>query len=66
MEQIQFLVNAKGERTGLILDFTHLKNQTESQIDDIEDIIVSELRKNSQKISWDLAKTILKTNGVID
>lgn len=56
MEHVQFLTNNRGERTGLLLDFTKLRNQTEESLEELEDLIICELRKNTPKVSWKTAK----------
>ena len=66
MEHVQFLTNNRGERTGLLLDFTKLRNQTEESLEELEDLIICELRKNTPKVSWKTAKEMLKAKQVID
>jgi hypothetical protein len=73
MTGINFVMNDKGEKTALLIDFKLLRQEgkTESDVielmEDLEDILAVELSKNDNNYSdWDDAKKRLREKGVID
>lgn len=52
METIQYIKNGKGITTGLLVDLSKINKKSQDLIEDIEDIISYELRKNSKKIDF--------------
>ncbi len=53
METLQYVKNAKGETTGLFIDISKMKKSSIDILEDLEDAISYELRKNSPKIDFD-------------
>lgn len=53
MEAIQYVKNAKGDTTGLFIELSNIGKKSREMVEDIEDIISYELRKNSKKIDFD-------------
>jgi hypothetical protein len=73
MTGINFVTNDKGERTGLFIDFSQLRQKNNSDDDvmdfmeDLEDLLAIELAKKENDYSdWEDAKTRLKAKGAID
>jgi len=73
MTGINFVMNDKGEKTGLLIDIARLKQEGKTEndvmefIEDIEDILAVELSKNENDYSnWDDAKKRLRDKGIID
>ncbi len=73
MTGINFVLNDKGERTALLIDFAHLKQEGKTDVDvmefieDLEDILAVELSKNENDYSsWEDAKSRLRAKGIID
>ncbi len=73
MTGMNFVMNDKGEKTALLIDFAQLKQEgkTENDImefmEDLEDILAVELSKKENDYStWEDVKERLKTKGVID
>ena len=73
MTGLNFVMNDKGERTALLIDFAVLKQEgkTENEVmefmEDLEDIIAVELSKKEDNYSdWVEAKNRLRSKGVID
>ena len=73
MTGLNFVMNDKGERNALLIDFAVLKQEgkTENEVmefmEDLEDIIAVELSKKEDNYSdWVEAKNRLRSKGVID
>jgi len=73
MTGMNFVMNDKGEKTALLIDFAQLKQEgkTESEVmefmEDLEDILAVELSKNENNYSnWEDAKSRLRAKGIID
>ncbi len=73
MTGINFVMNDKGEKTGLLIDIARLKQEGKTEndvmefIEDLEDILAVELSKNENDYSnWDEAKKRLRDKGIID
>ncbi len=73
MTGINFVMNDKGEKTGLLIDIARLKQEGKTEndvmefIEDLEDILAVELSKNENDYSnWDDAKKRLRDKGIID
>lgn len=73
MTGINFIMNDKGEKTALLIDFERLKQEGKTENDvmefmeDLEDILAIELSKNENDYSnWEDAKGRLRAKGIID
>ena len=73
MTGMNFVMNDKGEKTALLIDFAQLKHEgkTENDImefmEDLEDILAVELSKKENDYStWEDAKERLKAKRIID
>ena len=70
---INFVMNDKGEKTGLLIDLVQLKHDGKTEtdvmefIEDIEDVLAIELSNSENDYSsWEDAKKRLRAKGVID
>jgi len=59
MEAVNYIKNSKGKTTGLFINLDNKKKLSEEVIEEIEDIISYELRKDDEKISMEELKTQL-------
>jgi hypothetical protein len=73
MTGVNFVMNDKGEKTALLIDFAVLKQEGKTENDvmefmeDLEDILAVELSKKENDYSdWEDAKQRLKAKGIID
>ncbi len=78
MTGINFVLNDKGERTALLIDFAQLKQESKNGVDvmefmeDIKDILAAELSKNKNEkhkddhSNWEDAKNRLRAKGIVD
>ena len=73
MTGINFVMNDKGEKTALLIDFAQLKQEGKTErdvmefVEDLEDILAVELSKTENNYSnWEDAKKRLRTKGIID
>jgi hypothetical protein len=73
MTGMNFVMNDKGERTALLIDFAQLKQEGKTEndvmefVEDLEDILAVELSKNENEYSsWEDVKKRLRSKGLID
>ncbi len=70
MTGINFVMDDKGEKTGLLIDLKQLKSDKTSENDVmeyLEDILAIELNNKENEYSdWEEAKKRLKDKGIID
>ena len=59
MGGIQFLTDARGNKTAAVIDLKKYKALWE----DIQDVLVSRLRKNEKGVSLDKVKAVLVASG---
>jgi hypothetical protein len=64
MKGIRFLTNDKNERIAVQIDIAHLEKH-QGEIEDLLDIIIAESRKEDTDITWEQAKSKLKSRGKI-
>ena len=60
METLNFVKNASGVTTGIFIHLEDRKKLSEEMIEDIEDLISYELRKEDEKITLEQLKAELK------
>ena len=72
MTGMNFVMNDKGEKTGLFIDLALLKHErkTEKEVmefmEDLEDVLAIELSRNENDYSsWEDAKKRLRAKGII-
>jgi hypothetical protein len=62
MDTIKFITNAKGERDGILIDLKTLRSKKKGEnalnelLEDLEDVIVAETRKNDKRIPYEEAR----------
>ena len=66
MKGISFITDDKGERTGLMIDIKNHDSVLKDYLEDLMDLIEVNARKNEKSIPWDVAKSELKTKGIIE
>jgi hypothetical protein len=66
MKGISFVTDDKGERTGLMIDLKKHDSALKDYLEDLMDLVEINARKNEKPIPWDIAKSELKTKGLIE
>ncbi len=66
MKGISFITDDKGERTGLMIDMKKHDSVLKDYLQDLMDLIEVNARENEESIPWDIAKSELKTKGIIE
>lgn len=66
MKGISFVTDDKGERTSLMIDLKKHDSVLKDYLEDLMDLVEINARKNEKPILWDIAKSELKTKGIIE
>ena len=62
MDALRYITNAKGERDGILIDLKSIRKKRKSEnalnelLEDLEDIVVAEVRKNDKRVSYEEAR----------
>ena len=65
MEGINYVTDDKGRKIALMIDLKNIKKYTDEDIEDIEDLISIELRKNNPKIDYRKIRKQLIKKGIL-
>ena len=66
MKGINYVNNDKGDKIAIMIDLEKIKDITEAEKEDIEDLIAIELRKYEPTTDWEIIKKNLKKEGKLD
>ena len=66
MKGIKYITDAKGEKIAIMIDLKNHDKIINEYLEDLEDLIEIEFRKDEETIPWDEAKNQLKQKGIFD